>query len=435
MIVLLLVLLVVGLINRDRLTPNSSVSEGIIGTYTKTDLPLVVTTLLSRGLVKLDTANIPQPDLAESWSANKDLNEYTFKLRSGLVWSDGTPIKAGEMNVSVPDSTITTPDDQTIVIKLKDSFSPLPSLLNKPVFKKGTLVGVGPYRVSRVDIQPHSIFVSRVDLKPTSDQFPNLTVKFYQTEEELKKALSLGSVQSIIGVNDPTELTKQPPFALYSKPSQSRIVTIFYNTEDPILSDENFRLALSYGAPSIAGEEEAVTPLAKNSWAFNGEVKNYLDNQQMAKSALAKVKNGKDSTITLTVTESLKGVGERIVEEWNKQGVKAVTRVESGLPQNFQALLITQKIPSDPDQYQFWHSTQTQTNISKISLPRLDKDLEDGRKIADLDQRKALYKDFQKVLLDHAPATFLYFPKNNVVYVKKVEGDLKKVLDLQLSNL
>ena len=100
--------------------------------------------------------------------------------------------------------------------------------------------------------------------------------------------------------------------------------------------------------------------------------------------------------------------------------------------QNFQALLITQKIPSDPDQYSLWHSTQSETNISKFSSPRVDKDLEDGRKISDLETRKQKYQDFQKVLLDHAPATFLYFPKYKVIYLKKIEIDLMKILDLQI---
>jgi len=98
-------------------------------------------------------------------------------------------------------------------------------------------------------------------------------------------------------------------------------------------------------------------------------------------------------------------------------------------------LLIAQNIPADPDQYSLWHSTQTQTNISQISNPRIDKDLEDGRKATDSAVRKARYQDFQKVLLDHAPATFLYFPKYNVVMLKKAQPNLEKVLNLQLNSL
>jgi peptide/nickel transport system substrate-binding protein len=35
-----------------------------------------------------------EPWLAESWTSNADLTEYTFKLRSGVTFSDGTPVDA-----------------------------------------------------------------------------------------------------------------------------------------------------------------------------------------------------------------------------------------------------------------------------------------------------------------------------------------------------
>jgi peptide/nickel transport system substrate-binding protein len=113
-----------------------------------------------------------------------------------------------------------------------------------------------------------------------------------------------------------------------------------------------------------------------------------------------------------------------------------VLRVESGIPQNFQALLITQNIPADHDQYSLWHSTQKSgTNISRIDWPRIDKDLEDGRKITDPETRKQKYKDFQRILLDQAPAIFLYFPKYEVVYMKKAEKQLNEILPIQLIHL
>lgn len=47
------------------------------------------------GLMTYDpkTAN-PVPGLAESYTASKDNLTWTFKLRKGLVWSDGTPLTA-----------------------------------------------------------------------------------------------------------------------------------------------------------------------------------------------------------------------------------------------------------------------------------------------------------------------------------------------------
>ncbi len=66
-------------------------------------------------------------------------------------------------------------------------------------------------------------------------------------------------------------------------------------------------------------------------------------------------------------------------------------------------------LPRDPDQYTLWHSGQ-KNNITKYKNLRIDKLLEDGRKTVDLDERKTIYADFQKYLIDDVPAVFLYFP-------------------------
>lgn len=411
-----------------------SFSEGIIGTYADRDLPALVTGLVSKSLITLDESGTPKPGLAKSWEVNEQATLYTLKLQDNLYWTDGTKLRVSEIDISIPGAEVKALDDNTLEFKLVDSFSPFLTLLDKPVLKKDSeMVGVGPYVVSQ--IKRDGIFIKRLTLKASKDNLPEVIVKLYPSEKIAKNALKLGEIQALWGVNEIEDLSSQSNLKLYSKVNYGQLVTIFYNTKDPILSDENFRLALGYAAPVVKDEVEALTSVSPKSWAFNDEVKDFLDKPELAGADLKKVKNGKDSTITLTATSSLQDVGEEVVNAWNKSGVKAVLRVESGIPQNFQALLITQKIPSDPDQYSLWHSTQNETNISQFSSPRVDKDLEDGRKAVDMETRKDRYQDFQKVLLDHAPATFLYFPKYNVVYFKKIESVFKQILDLQINQI
>lgn len=48
------------------------------------------------GLVTYDETGSVVPGNAETWECNDDMTVYTFKLREGLKWSDGTPLTAND---------------------------------------------------------------------------------------------------------------------------------------------------------------------------------------------------------------------------------------------------------------------------------------------------------------------------------------------------
>ncbi|MFL5761335.1 MAG: peptide ABC transporter substrate-binding protein [Thermomicrobiales bacterium] len=52
--------------------------------------------LFSEPLVRLDKNFELQPAAAESWSGSKDGKTWTFKIRQGMVWSDGNPVTAND---------------------------------------------------------------------------------------------------------------------------------------------------------------------------------------------------------------------------------------------------------------------------------------------------------------------------------------------------
>lgn len=153
---------------------------------------------LFEGLTRLDRDNQPQPALAERWDISPDGKTYTFHLRPGITWSDGTPITAHDfvyswMRVidpavaspnaymmfiidgaeafskkqgSAEDVGIKAPDDRTLQVRLKNPtayflnltsfhcYYPVPEALVRAnpdtwAANAGGFVGCGPFTLEK----------------------------------------------------------------------------------------------------------------------------------------------------------------------------------------------------------------------------------------------------------------------------------------------
>jgi peptide/nickel transport system substrate-binding protein len=116
--------------------------------------------------------------------------------------------------------------------------------------------------------------------------------------------------------------------------------------------------------------------------------------------------------LELSVTPELLAFADIIKHDWEVLGVNVEVKVVSSRPEKYQALLTSMGIPVDPDQYALWHSTQETTNLTHFKDEQVDKNLEDGRRTIDTEARRKIYLDFQRFLLEEAPAIFLYHPVN-----------------------
>lgn len=148
--------------------------------------------LLFASLVQFDWhAQEPGPGLAESWSVAPDQKTWTFKLRPGVRWSDGQPLRAEDVvftwnelilnrtfpatafdlfRVGDPALAVTLVDDLTVRVVTREVYAPfleffggvpilpkhiLAATVQTKVFpaayglssRPGRIVGCGPYRL------------------------------------------------------------------------------------------------------------------------------------------------------------------------------------------------------------------------------------------------------------------------------------------------
>jgi peptide/nickel transport system substrate-binding protein len=154
-----------------------------------------------------------------------------------------------------------------------------------------------------------------------------------------------------------------------------------------------------------------VSPISKTSWAYTDKVKKYEPDITQAKKMLSTAKMASESaTINLTTFSQYIDVAQSIADSWTSMGVPTNVKVVSTVPPDYEILLSAQEVPPDPDQYPLWHSTQAQTNITGFLNVKIDKLLEDARQEIDTNERRKIYADFQRRIVEEAPAIFLYYP-------------------------
>lgn len=390
-------------------------SIGVTGRYHTDELPSFVIEKIGNGLTKLDDSGTPQPDLAESWETPDNGKTWKFRLKEGLKWHDGKTVTSDTLVYEFSDVTVTTPDPRIIVFELEDPFAPFPVIVSKPTFRSG-LLGTGEWKVDSVTVV--GSYVSQLTIK---DSKKNREVyNFFPTESQTKLAYKLGKIDEMYDILDPHPINTWDTVVTEEVANTNRVVTLFFNNKDPLLSDKNVRQALDYAIDKTQFPgTRAISPISPESWAFNSQVKKYSYSIDRAKELLDNTPEELLKTpIKIASAPTLLPIAESISAQWKEAGVESIVQVTSIVPNDFQVYLTIYDIPRDPDQYALWHTTQEATNVSKYESPRIDKLLEDGRLELDKEERKKIYLDFQRFLVEDLPAAFMYHPVSYNLYRK-----------------
>ncbi len=319
--------------------------------------------------------------LAESWEISEDGKTYTFKIREGVKFSDGTDCDADAIKVNFDAiienkerhvwltmmtllQDVKATEDNKIIITLSEPYYPMltelsmirpfaiisPNAMIDGGTKNGVedYIGTGPYKLTEVETDEYAVFEVNEYYWGDKPQIEKITVKVIPDNQTRIMALEKGEIDLIYGKNmlDADSLISHEGNENFevalSEPTSTRQIVM--NTTDEILQDVNVRYAISYATNKEAIskgifygiEEVAETLYAKNVPYANIDLEPYTYNKEKADQLLSEAgwtmgsnnileKDGQALEIGLlynsdSVTE--KTIAEFLQSEYLKIGIK-----------------------------------------------------------------------------------------------------------------
>lgn len=388
---------------------------GLIGAYNQSNLPDDITKKITNSLLYINSKGEYVPALANSWEVTNNGLIYKFYLKKDLLWNDGKLFTANDIKLDFKDVKTTAVDKHIIQFQLKDRLAIFPNYLTKPLFKS-SLVGVaGFYHVDQYKIKDS--LITSVILSPTKRNLPRITYKFYNDEKTLINAYKLGEVNEIIIYRKSLmdNFIHWPGTKIKKNVDYSKLMTLFINTQRPMLKEKEIRSAIGLAVNRSLFNQfgyEANSPVLPVSWAYNRQLKRNLYDKQSASETVKKFQEAtRSAKLNLNTFFEYNDTADIISENLSEIGLSNQINIVSSVNLNqYDLFLMIWNPPFDQDQYYFWHSTQTNNNISGYKNVKIDKLLEDGRNSININERKKIYDEFQKVIVDDNPAIFLYYP-------------------------
>jgi peptide/nickel transport system substrate-binding protein len=319
------------------LAPETTYTEGTAGTWQRIN-PLYASSnevdddiahLVFASLVKLGTDGSVVPDLADLPQITDGGLTYTFRLKQGLTWHDGTALTAHDAAFTVarvqdPDFRgdaalaeswagvqVETPDDRTVVFHLEQPYAPflarnatlgilpehaLANLTGEALYEasfNAAPIGSGPFRLQSIDAKEAVLaaFDGYHDGRPSIDRF---RVRFFGDYPSALRAAAAGEIDGLLFRDTPTEAQATELSGLRGMEVtqiQREAYTILYlNNDQAYFQDPRVRRAVSLAIDRQDIVDHiffgAATPsssaIAPGSWAYSEEYDHVEANRQEA---------------------------------------------------------------------------------------------------------------------------------------------------------
>jgi peptide/nickel transport system substrate-binding protein len=432
--------------------------------------------LVFEGLTRPGPDGLPMPALAESWAVDESGTVYTFTLRNGVTWHDGAPVTvddvlftlravqgpafAGDQNVAAFWRTVLVDrvGERSVSFRLEAPFAPFLRLTGFPILPAHLLrnvppeqwevhpfnrlpVGAGPYRLVELDEQ-RALLRANPRYFGATPFIETIELRFFRTEQDVFAALTRSEIQGLAftGVSALADVNL-PRGIVRRQALLDGYTALSFNLRDGPLTDLGTRRALATAldkdaliANVLAGKVMRLdTPILHGWWAETSDVSWYEPDVARAMAQLdalgyvpgadgVRVRDGQPLVFPLLTDNSpvRRAVAEEIARQWSAIGVQIV--IEPVEPVEVQrrleaheftiALHGWQRLGSDPDVFELWHSSQAERgrNYAGLEDAAIDELLSSARKIYDIVDRAELYREFQERWVELAPGIILYQP-------------------------
>lgn len=229
-----------------------------------------------------------------------------------------------------------------------------------------------------------------------------------------------------------------------------------YNLKDWKFQDKKVRQALTTAINKesivqgvlLGLGQPAYTPYKPDTFWYNPNVRKFRYNPAKAKEMLAEAgwkdtdgdgildKDGKPFEFTIITNqgnELRKNAATIIQSDLKKVGIRVKIRVIEWAAflknfinkRNFEACLLGWQTGPEPNQIDIWNSKkigETQLNFVTYQNPKVDKLLDDGASTYNRDERKKYYDEFQAIIAEDQPYTFLYVSDNLPIISSRFRG-------------
>lgn len=434
------------------------------------------------GLIGRNSALELVPSLATEWSADETGLIWTFKLREGVKFHDGTDFNAEaavyNFNRHLDEArglaasgrlrgflaSAEAVDANTIKLTLK---SPYPAFLNMLTTNSSKMVsptadaagnlgafsvGTGPYKLKEYKSGEYVLQEKNTDYWGTVNGEDEIKWLWTSEPSVLNMALQTGDADVINPV--PPAFAKQidsNPDLTLVQADGSAIFWVALNAETEELGDVRVRQALNFATDKdgiiqaiMAGyADPANSPLAKVAEGFDPELNPYPHDVAKAKALLAEAGFADGFEMSVVVQEPEARIAEVLQAMWAEIGVKLdVRRMESGV---WSAAAFADEAGKKADGtdsviaswssgvngpdlqlrplYHSESSAPASANLGFYKSDVVDGLIDTAASTLDVTERNKIYGEAQKVINEDAPMVLLYVTKDLFAVRNGVEGE------------